>query len=224
MKKVLEKSIINLDDNYFDNIFVLKIQLDKEFANEFDISKLILPHKNESLNYKKDYKLWSQVYSPKDELKIFNELIEYNLKKNIKIHISNISLSEEIDIIKKLYIELWYFDKELNCFIVDWENVPVTIWVNINNVIYSFKDYKSKKEKILLIPPPREPRHQKVIKSSINSWLISVIDINGKEDVENIKQIIKEEKASLTRLASCFYYNYIKIGFRCESDELIINI
>lgn len=127
MKKVLENSIINIDENYFDNKFLFQIPSDLKSNIEVDMRELISEYKNENLNYKKDYKLWSEVYSPKDELAIFTEVFEKALKNNSKIHISNISLAEEIDMVKNLYLDLGYFDKELNRFEIDFTNAPVTI-------------------------------------------------------------------------------------------------
>jgi dihydroorotase-like cyclic amidohydrolase len=169
MKQITQNSIINIDENLFDGRFLFNIPADKSFSQEVDMSKLLMSTKNESLDYKKDYKLWSEVYSPKDELNIFTEIFEDAVSSGKKIHISNISLVEEIDMAKDLYLKLGYFNEELNCFQIDFKNAPVTIGVNINNVIYSFKDYKELNEKILFVPPPREPRHQKAIKSAINS-------------------------------------------------------
>jgi len=221
MKKILESAIINVDENYFDNKFLFQIPTNLQFDREVDMSELLGKCRNESLNYKKDYKLWSEVYSPKDELKIFTELLEDVVENNKRIHISNISLAEEIDMVKKLYLDLWYFDKELNCFKIDFENAPVTIGVNIRNIIYSFKDYKSMREKILFIPPSREPRHQKAIKSAINSWVISTISLNNREDESKyLVEIIKEEKTSLVRLVCALYFNFIHRWFVCNTEEL----
>jgi hypothetical protein len=40
------------------------------------MAELLLDSKNENLDYSKDYKLWSEVYSPKDELAIFVKIFE----------------------------------------------------------------------------------------------------------------------------------------------------
>lgn len=225
MKKVWENSIVNIDENYFDNKFLFEIPTGLNFDREVDMSELLVWYKNENLNYKKDYKLWSEVYSPKDEFAIFTEVFEKALKNNSKIHISNISLAEEIEMVKKLYLDLGYFDKELNRFEIDFANAPVTIWVNIRNIIYSFKDYKSLREKILFVPPPREPRHQKAIKSAINSWVISMISLNNIEEEKTfLLEIIKEEKTSLVRLACALNYNYSRRWFSFEQKELVLTI
>ncbi|EKE28383.1 MAG: hypothetical protein ACD_3C00067G0017 [uncultured bacterium (gcode 4)] len=223
MKQVTQNSIINIDENKFDNKFLFIIPLEATFENEVDLATLLSSSKNPNLDYKKDYKLWSEVYSPKDELRIFTEVFEDAIKNDKKIHISNISLSEEIEMVKDLYLELGYFNKELNRFEIDFNDSPITIWVSMNNIIYSFKDYKQLKEKILFVPPPREPKHQKSIRSAINSWIISTISLNNPSgDKIHIESMIKEEKTSLVRLASMLYYNFKNRGFEVKAWELTI--
>jgi hypothetical protein len=106
MKQIFENKIVNIDENYFDNEFIFCIPKNLKADFEIDIAELLKKHKNENLNYKKDYKLWNEVYSPKRELEIFIEIFEKALKENKKIHISNISLADEILMVKKLYFDL----------------------------------------------------------------------------------------------------------------------
>ena len=44
------------------------------------MSVILGEFKNEELDYKKDYKLWSEVYSPKDELSVFTGIFEDAVK------------------------------------------------------------------------------------------------------------------------------------------------
>ncbi|EKE26488.1 MAG: hypothetical protein ACD_4C00267G0006 [uncultured bacterium (gcode 4)] len=225
MKQIFENKIINIDESIFDNRFLFKIASNCKSDFDVDIWKLLLEYKNENLNYKKDYKLWNEVYSPKSELEIFEKLLEDNIKNNKKIHISNISLQEEVQIIKDIYLDLGYFNVELNKFEIDFKNSPVTLWVNINNLMYSFKDYNRKKEEIFFIPPPREPRHQKNLKSGINSWVVSTIQINNNNEEFNfLKDLINEEKINLLKLWRNLFYNYKKIGFVFDESEIIIEM
>jgi len=225
MKKILENAIVNIDENYFDNKFLFQVPTNLRFKGEVDMSELLEKHKNVDLDYKKDYKLWSQVYSNKDEIKVFTEIFDNAIANNKRVHISNISLLEEIDMVKKLYSDLGYFDKELNRFEIDFVNAPVTIGVNIRNIIYSFKDYKFMREKVLFVPPPREPRHQKAIKSAINSWIISTIWLNSwAQEREFLLEIIREEKTSLIRLARAIYFNFWHRWFSLESSELELTV
>ncbi len=225
MKQVTQNSIINIDSEISDKRFLFKVPKQASSEKEVDMAKLLSSEKNDQLDYKKDYKLWSEVYSPKDELRIFTEVFEDVLKNKKKIHISNISLAEEIDMVKDLYLELGYFNPELNRFEIDFAESPITIGVSMNNVIYSFKDYKQMREKILFVPPPREPRHQKAIRSAMNSWVISTISLNGDQsDIAHMESVIREEKTSLVRLASMIYYNFLKRWFSAVDDEIIITV
>lgn len=225
MKKVYYDKIINVSWDPFDGRFILDVATNINSWSYFDMSEKLLEYKNENLNYKADYKLWSQVYSPKDELKIFEEIFEKAINTWNKIHIANISLLDEIELIKKLYLDLWYFNTDLNCFIVDFDNCPVTIWVNLRNAVYSFKDYKNLRDKVLFVPPPREPKHEKAIRASINSWLVSTITLNDDEqDIRLLEDMISWEKTSLLRLASCLWENYKKIWIDCDFYEIMLNI
>jgi hypothetical protein len=106
MKKILENKIINIDENLLDNKFLFNIPLNLNSPIEIDISELLKRCRNDNLEYKKDYKLWSEVYSPKDELRIFEEIYEDAITNAKKIHISNCSLAEEIEMVKSLYQDL----------------------------------------------------------------------------------------------------------------------
>lgn len=71
--------------------------------------------------------------------------------------------------VRELYEALGYFDARENRFMVPFATAPITIGVNIRNLAYSTKDYKSKRESICFIPPPREPGHVKTLFAAINS-------------------------------------------------------
>lgn len=225
MKLIWEKSIVYISWDPLEDVFRLSIPINLKCNFEINLAWELAQFKNSNLDTNKDSKLWNEVYSPKKELEIFSNILEENLKKNQKIHISNISLFEEIELVKHIYLDLGYFNKELNKFEIDFKNAPITIWVNINNIIYSFKDYKSNWDKIFFIPPPREPRHQKAIKSWINAGIISTISLNSKnwEDIF-LTEIIKEEKINLINLANNIFYNFEKIGFEFEVEEIFLNI
>lgn len=225
MKFVSSNSVTYLSWDKLENVFKFFVPTNLHSDFEFDLAKELIKFENKNLPYLKDSKLWSEVYSPKKELEIFTVTLEESLLKNKKIHFSNISLWEEIELVKKIYFDLGYFNKELNRFEIDFINSPVTIWVNINNIIYSFKDYKSKKEKIFFIPPPREPRHQKAVKSWINAGIISTININNLvTEKEFLIEIISEEKTSLTNLANNIFYNFEKIGFNFNTEEIVLRM
>lgn len=227
MKQIFENKIITVGENHFDNKFLFYLPANLSCDFEVDMAELLLPYKNENLDFKKDYKMWNQVFSPKDELKIFEEIVEKTLKENKKIHLENISLIEEVQIIRNLYLDLGYFNESLNRFEIDFKNAPVTIGANISNLIYSFKDYNKLKSSIFFIPPPREPRHQKALKNALNSWVISTIKIweeNKEKWLEFLKQLISEEKINLLKLWRSLYFNYKNIWYGLDKSEIIIEI
>ncbi|MCK9272418.1 hypothetical protein M0P65_02625 [Candidatus Gracilibacteria bacterium] len=227
MKQIFENKIITVGENHFDNKFLFYLPANLSCDFEVDMAELLLPYKNENLDFKKDYKMWNQVFSPKDELKIFEEIVEKTLKENKKIHLENISLIEEVQIIRNLYLDLGYFNESLNRFEIDFKNAPVTIGANISNLIYSFKDYNKLKSSIFFIPPPREPRHQKALKNALNSGVISTIKIgeeNKEKGLEFLKQLISEEKINLLKLGRSLYFNYKNIGYGLDKSEIIIEI
>jgi hypothetical protein len=144
-----------------------------------------------------------------------------------KIHIENVSLAEILEYIEKLYTKLWYFSDELNAFVVDFKNCPITIGVNIRNFAYSFKDYYILGKDAFFVPPPREPRHQKSIRSWLNAWLISTLHLNpgnAIKEQEIITMLLLEEKTNLLKLWQVLYFNFEKIGYTLESEDWIITL
>lgn len=162
MKQVCFDRIIHVPGtDLFDNLYEFTIATKVKSSFIVDISKDLSLKKNENIEYKRDYKLWNSVYPVDAEFEIFEEVVSTALRENKKIHITQVTLREEIEMIRSLYLDLGYFDEKENRFIVPFADAPITIGVNIKNLIYSTKDYKSKREEICFIPPPREPGHVK---------------------------------------------------------------
>lgn len=225
MKHVFSDHITLIEDtDPFDNRYLFDIATDISSPLEYDMAKLLMPYHNDRVEYHKDYKLWNQVYPGAKELEIFQEIIEIALNQNKKVHISNISLREELEIIRGIYEELGYFDAKENRFRPDFKNTPVTIGVNIRNLAYSTKDYKSQHENICFIPPPREPGHIKALFSGLNSGIVSTIHINDRvKEKALIQGLISDEKTNLTTLAASMYENFLAIGFDVNRQELILS-
>lgn len=170
MKRVLSDSITLISHtDPFDNQYLFSMATNVSAPIIIDLAELLKEFRNDRVEYKKDYKLWNQVYSPDKELELFREVVEKALEKGQKIHIMNCTLREEVKIIRELYEKLGYFNLEENRFIVPFATVPITMGVNIRNIIYSTKDYKSKRESICFMPPPRESGHIKTLFAAINS-------------------------------------------------------
>lgn len=162
MKQVLSQSISLIPGtDVLDNRYLFRVATDISAPFVIDLALLLKEFRNDRVEYKKDYKLWNDVYPGEKELELFQEILEKALTSGQKVHIINCTLREEIQIIRDLYENLGYFDAKENCFIVPFETALVTIGINIRNLSYSTKDYKSKRESICFIPPPREPGHTK---------------------------------------------------------------
>ncbi len=157
MKQVLSHSIILISDtDAFDGEYLFQVATEVVSPQIVDISLLLKEFRNDRVEYKKDYKLWNQVYPTEKELKIFKNVVEKSLLNGQKVHIINCTLREEVEIVRELYHKLGYFDAKENRFVVPFSTAPITIGVNIRNLVYSTKDYKSKREQICFLPPPRE--------------------------------------------------------------------
>jgi dihydroorotase-like cyclic amidohydrolase len=170
MKQVLSYSIALIPDtNPLDSEYLFHIAMDTSLPMIIDIAELLKEFRNNRVEYKKDYKLWNQVYSTDKELELFREVVEKALENGQKVHIVNCTLREEVQILRELYERLGYFEAGENRFVVPFATAPITMGVNIRNLIYSTKDYKSKRESICFIPPPRESGHSKTLFAGINS-------------------------------------------------------
>ncbi len=170
MKQVFSHSITLVPDtDSLDNQYLFRLATDIASLIIVDLAELLKEFRNDRVEFKKDYKLWNQVYPTEKELDLFRTVVEKSLVDGRKVHIINCTLREEVLLVRELYEELGYFDAKENRFVVPFATVPVTIGVNIRNLVYSTKDYKSKRESICFIPPPRESGHVKTLFAAINS-------------------------------------------------------
>ena len=86
MKQVFSDSIIPIPDtDLFDHMYLFRISCSDDIrCSDFspmmvDMSKLIQEFRNDRIDYKKDYKLWNQVYAPEHELEIFRNVLNSTL-------------------------------------------------------------------------------------------------------------------------------------------------
>lgn len=231
MKKIFKDKIVNCDENIFDNKFLFSY-LDSDYKAKnievFFMEELLKEKQNtellNNLNWK--FAMYSEVYSPKDELEIFEKLFNYALKNNKKIHIVWITLKEELEILEKYYEESWFLREDVNCFIPDFSKTLVTVSVNIENLIWRWSDYKANWKKIFFIPPVRESGQNKAMFKWINRWSIASIFIKNFENPKNIEFLencIKQEKILPLTFAKVLNYNLEEIWFSGEEKNLIIN-
>ena len=228
MKQVLSTKITNIPgSDLFDNQYRFSIPENPHCDHAIDLAKRMEARKNESLDYSVNPKLWSEVYAPKIEWELFQEIAENALQSGSKVHIENISLAEEIEYVRDLYEKLGYFNEALNVFEPDFARCPITIGVNIRNLIYSFKDYYTLGKNAFFNPPPREPRHQKAIKSGVNAGIISTIHLNSDKRFDESRffvDILQEEKTNLLKLGRLAYFNFLDIGYNFTPDQWIITL
>lgn len=230
MKKVFKDKIVNIDKNLFDNNFLfdyLEVDYNNSEVEVFFMKDLLKDKENtellNNLNWK--FAMYSEVFSPKDELEIFQNLFDYAISNNKKIHIVWITLWEELDILEKYYIEEWYLRDDINCFIPDFKNTLVTVSVNIENLIWRGSDYKANKEKIFFIPPVRESWQNKAMFKWINRWSIAWIYITDftKDKTDFLENCIKQEKILSLTLSKNLNSNLEEVWFKWEKKELVIS-
>ena len=189
--------------------------------------KLLANKENKELlnNLNGKYAMYSEVYSPKDEFEIFEEIFNYAISENKKVHIVWATLKEELDILEKYYEESGFLREDVNCFKVNFKEVLVTVSVNIENLIWRWSDYKAMKEKIFFVPPIRESWQNKAMFKWINRGSIAWIYIDKfkEENLNFLWNCIKEEKILPLTLSKVLKYNLEDIGFTGRINPLEIN-
>ena len=169
--------------------------------------------------------MYSEVYSPKDELVIFTELFERALRDNTKIHIVWVTLKEEIEMLEGYYEELGFLREDINAFEVDFSVPLVTVSCHIHNLIWKGSDYKAQREKIFFNPPVRESGQNKALFKGITRWVIAGIDIsevswNSWQAEIFFTDCIITEKILALNLAKVLKYNLEDVGIGGEVREM----
>ena len=240
MKKIEKNSITNIQDtDTFDNIFmfdVLKWSKENQDVEIVFMSDLLEEKKNIEMLEKAQNKpaSYSNVFSPKDELEIFQELYNNAIENNKKIHIVWITLKEEIEILEKYYDELWFFNEDINCFDVDFSKVLVSASVKIENIMWRGSDYKRMWKEIFFNPPVRESGQVKAMFKGINRGVTAGLYISrlsnfppkGERVTQEVqeflsRQILEENILPLT-LWKILQYNLDEVWIKGEIQELQI--
>lgn len=231
MKKNLRNKIINIENTgLFDNRFLfdyLSPDLKNSSIKVIYLSDLLESKKNEEILKKVWEKpaMYSNVYSPEDELEIFKNLFNEAIKNNKKIHIVWVTLDDEIKILEEYYTNLWFMREDINCFDPDFSIPLVTVSVNIENIMWKWSDYKAQRFKIFFNPPIRESGQVKAMFKWINRGVIAWIYIsNFSNEIEKfLWDCVREEKILSLTLAKVLKYNLDDIWFSWEKKELIVN-
>ncbi len=231
MKQIFKDKITNIDSNIEDNKFLIKkLNYEKTISNnDFEIvflSDLLEKRKNLEMLEKTKTKpaTWGNVYSPKDELEIFESIFENAIKNNKKIHIVWITLWEELDILEEYYKSLGFFSEEINAFKVDFSRVLVSSSVKIENIMWRGSDYKRMWKKIFFNPPIRESWEVKNMFKWINRWVTAWIFIENfnKEKKEFLKEQINSEHILPITMAKVLNYNLVDFWFNGEESDFIV--
>ena len=230
MKHIGKYNITNiLNTDVFDKTFVFPRNSKISSSSEVEIiyiADLLKTKKNSDIVEKLNTKpaMYSNMYSVKDELEIFEKLFSNALENKQKIHIVWISLKEELEILETYYEELGFKREDINCFRPDFSIPLVTVSVNIENLIWKGSDYKAQRENIFFLPPIRESSHNKALFKWINRWVVAGIHtqnfVSSQKDF--LTQCITQEKILPLTLGKVLYYNLEDIWIVWEKEEIEI--
>lgn len=228
MKKVFRDKIINIWEDTQKNTFLFE-QMIPDFSWEGEVVFMrdkLEEKKNEAILAKTTHHpaMWSEVYSPKDELAIFTEIFEKAIQNKKKVHIVGITLKEEIEMLEKYYESLGFMREDINCFQVDFSQVLVSVSIYLENIMWRGSDYKRLGKNIFRNPPIREAGQVKWLFKGINRGVIAgVITECEKKEMYNFleKQVLEEHILPLT-LGKILFYNFEDIGFSGKKEEIKI--
>lgn len=184
MKKIYRDKITNIPGtDLFDASFCVEYLFDISSSPERKIiflKDLLQARKNQDILPLIAQKpaMWSELYSPKDELEIFQELFEHALSSQEKIHIVGVTLSEEIKMLEAYYEKFGFLREDINAFDVDFSVPLITVSCHIENLIWKGSDYKAMREKIFFCPPIRESGENKALFKGITRGVIAGIEIS----------------------------------------------
>ena len=230
MKKIYRDRIVNVENtDKFDNTFLFKYFWDlkvSEWIEVIYLRDLLEKYRNTEIEKRVWEKpaMWSEVYSPKDELKIFTELFENALKNKQKIHIVWVTLWEEIQILERYYEQLWFMREDINAFDINFSIPLVTVSCYIENLMWRGSDYKAQREKIFFCPPIRESGQNKALFKWITRGVIAGIELweFTHEKQEFIGDCIREERILPIHMGKALKYNLEDVGFEGNIKELKI--
>jgi len=185
---------------------------------------LLEPKKNEEILKKVWEKpaMYSEVYSPKDELEIFTGLFDQALESNKKIHIVWITLWEEIKMLESYYEKLGFMREDINAFDIDFLVPLVTVSCKIENLMWKGSDYKAQRKNIFFNPPIRETGQNKALFKWITRGVIAGIELweFTPEKQEFIAECVREEKILPLFMGKILKYNVEQAGLEWDMHEL----
>ena len=211
MKQVQKNQIINISTDK-PNTFLFEYL--ENFSSDIkvvDMAEELEKYKNNDLLDQLDNKpaMWGNVYSPEDELTIFETVFNEAISTNTHTHIVWITLKQELEMLEKYYHEQWYFAEDINCYMPDFSKCLITVSVNIENLMWRWSDYKRMWKEIFFNPPIRESGQVKALFKWINRWVIAWINFweFTANKVDFLSQCITDEKILPITLAKILKYN-----------------
>ncbi len=232
MKKIWKNSITNIENtDVFDSTFLFDVLNWEKQNQDIEIvflSDLLGEKKNLEMLEKSKTKpaSYSNVYSPKDELENFTQLFDDAIENNKKIHIVWITLKEEIEMLEKYYLELWFFNEDINCYDVDFSKALISASVKIENIMWRWSDYKRMWKEIFFNPPIRESWQVKAMFKWINRWVIAGLYLEGgiTQELKTFmsRQVVEENILPIT-LGKTLKYNLEQVWINGKIDEMKIN-
>lgn len=231
MKKIHTDAIVNIPNTpVFDRTFLFEYLTDIRASQQVEIiflRDLLEKKKNEEILAKVATKpaMWSEVYSPKDELEIFTELFEKALEEKKRIHIVGITLWEEVKMLEEYYESLGFMREDINAFEVDFSIPLVTASCHVENLIWRGSDYKAQKDAIFFNPPVRESGQNKAIFKGITRGVIAGIELGdfSGQTQEFIGNCVREEKILPLHMGKVLLYNLLDIGLTWTKKDLEIS-
>lgn len=231
MKLIQKNSITNIPDTpLFDQKFVCTyLQTDfTHWEREVFFMKDLLKQKEntqllESIGEK--YAMFSNVYSEKDELEIFQSLFDSAIENNKKIHIVWVTLDEAIKILEKYYEQLGFLREDINCFRVDFREVLVSVSVHIENLMWRGSDYKKMGKNIYFLPPIREAGQTKAMFKGINRGSIASIYIKDFDEEKKVflQECLVEEHILPLTLGKVLSFNLLDMWYTWEGKDFEIS-
>jgi len=230
MKKIHKDKILNIEwTDRYDNTFLFEYLSDIQESQDVEIiymRDLLEKKKNTEILEKVSQKpaMYSEVYSPKDELEIFMRLFEDAIQNNNKIHVVWVTLGEEIKILEEYYEELGFIREDINAFDVDFSLPLVTVSCHIENLMWRGSDYKAQRDNIFFCPPVRESWQNKALFKWITRWVIAGIELweFTSERQKFIWDCIRQEKILPLHMGKVLKYNLEDVWLRGKEEELEI--
>ena len=220
MKRILHDRIVQIPDTSYDDRYVFTV-VEGRGDRIVDLRDRYGARADRTAVSRR----WDDVLPASVELDVFREAYDEAIRSGRSTHIEPVSLRDTVELVRDLYQSLGYYDASLNTYIPDLARCPVSIGIDIHNLVYSYKDGKRLGGSDHL-PPIREPRHQKALSQGINAGIIATLRLTGedREDVQLLRELLLSEKISLLRLGQVLGGAYAQMGVAGDTRDIIVDL